>query len=269
MIGTRYEEYGQLHDDLPFVLTANIERTAFNGSHEKNWHEDLEIQLCTGGRGTVLINGEIYDFSQGDIAVVDSNAIHYTTTDDQLTYTCLIVNATFCKRVGIPYDRLSFSPLIRDEMVKERIGSLTDIYRDQMVPYRLTKLNTIVLQILLLLAERYAIDTKRPTARQKVFDNVKDAMKYIRTHYAEKITLDDLAAAIYTDKFRLCRDFKKMTGHTIVSYTNRYRCHQAAEHIAEGNTVTEAALSCGFENLSFFTRTFKTYMGVLPSAYKS
>ena len=75
MIGTRYEEYGHFNDSLPFVLHTDLERTAFNCSKEKNWHEDLEIQLCTGGKGTVLLNGEKHDFSKDDVVVVNSNVV--------------------------------------------------------------------------------------------------------------------------------------------------------------------------------------------------
>ena len=86
MIGTRYEAYTQFHEKLPFVLHADIERTPFNGSNEQNWHEDVEIQLCTDGEGTVLLNGERYPFHPGDMVAVGSNVIHYTATERRLTY---------------------------------------------------------------------------------------------------------------------------------------------------------------------------------------
>lgn len=93
-------------------------------------------------------------------------------------------------------------------------------------------------------------------------------MRYIRGYYNRKLTLDEIAQAIYVDKYALCRDFKRLSGQTIVQYTNSYRCQQAAEHIANGCTVAEAAEQCGFDNISFFIKTFKKYMGMLPSSYK-
>ena len=105
--------------------------------------------------------------------------------------------------------------------------------------------------------------------KNKDFEKVKAAVKWIREHYAENVTLQTLANTLYTDKYALCRDFKRICGKTVTEYTNGYRCRLAAELIASGSTVAEAARSCGFENMSFFTKTFKKYMNVLPSSYKN
>jgi AraC-like DNA-binding protein len=43
---------------------------------------------------------------------------------------------------------------------------------------------------------------------------------------------------------------------------------KASEYIKEGKSVAEAGYLCGFENSSFFTKTFKKYKGVLPSKFK-
>ena len=54
------------------------------------------------------------------------------------------------------------------------------------------------------------------------------------------------------DKYTLSREFKKLTGMTIVQYINSYRCKKAAEYIASGTSVSEAANMCCFTNMSFF-----------------
>lgn len=111
MTGTRYEEYSNLSSDIPFILHIDLEKTHYNYSKQKIWHEDLELQLCRGGGGTALLNGEKYDINKNDIIVVNSNVIHRISTDDKIIYTCLIIKASFCRMVGIDYDRLHFSPL--------------------------------------------------------------------------------------------------------------------------------------------------------------
>ena len=87
MLGTRHEEYKHFTDGLPFVLNANIIRTKLNLSAENNWHENLEIQICNEGSGTMLLDGQKITFEKGDIIVVNSDVIHYTGTDDFLNYT--------------------------------------------------------------------------------------------------------------------------------------------------------------------------------------
>lgn len=268
MIGTRHEEYTHFDDELPFFLQIGLNRTPGICSKEQNWHENLEIQFCTDGEGEVLLNGEKYAFKRHDCIVVNSNVIHYTGTTDRLTYTCLIISADFCKQMGIDYDRLQFSPHIRSERLRLLLEQLTDAYLQDALPLRTAKLHAIVLELLITLAGDHATVNPLPHTKQRAFENVKGAINYIRENYARKMSLDEIAKAAYTDKFALCRDFKKLAGQTVVTYIHQYRCQQAATHLRDGCTVAETAGMCGFENLSFFTKTFKKYMGALPSKYK-
>ena len=56
MLTTRYEEYNPLVDGLPFVLQVDLKRSRFQRSESNNWHANLEIQICTEGCGTVLLD---------------------------------------------------------------------------------------------------------------------------------------------------------------------------------------------------------------------
>ena len=268
MLGTRHEEYSHSQDGLPFRLHPNLERTPHLLSDEQNWHDDLEIQLCVDGDGEVLLNGKAYPFSRGDVAVVNSNVIHYTGTNGHLTYTCLIVSTEFCRSVGIDCQTVTFSPLVKSDCLARLMSELTAIYLDSAMPLRVARLHEKLLELLIELATHHAAQRVLPPIRDRAMKTVKNAIKYIREGYGTKLTLDLVARAVYTDKYTLCRNFKRLTGQTVVEYINRYRCQKAAEHMAGGLTVAEAARLCGFENLSFFSKTFKRYMGTLPSSCK-
>lgn len=268
MLGLRHEEYRTGPDDLPFFLYPAIERGAPTVPREQNWHDDPEIQLCLEGSGTVLLDGESYGFERGDIVIANPNVLHCTLPKGRMLYACMVINGDYCRQVGIDLRGMAFAPHIRDEAVAALFRELLEIYVDTNVSCRVARLHRALLQLLIALTEKYT--TPLPsTGGGRQFEAVKATIGYIRTHYGEKITLDQLARAVYTDKFTLCRDFKRLTGRTIMDYTTDYRCQAAAEQIAAGHTVTEAAHRCGFDNLSYFTRTFKGRMGRLPSAYKN
>lgn len=268
MIGTRHEEYNRFTNKLPFVLNANIKRTRLLHSKDNNWHENPEIQICTQGEGFVLLNGKKYCFTKNDIIAVNSNVLHYTGTQSQLTYTCLIVSTEFCKQVGIDPDFTTFTPLVKSDALVKLFGSLTEIYLNESAPLRIAKLNKIVLEILIELAENHSVQSKTADLSPKKFACTKLALEYIRSNYNRKISLDDIARHAMTDKYALCREFKLTTGQTVVENINNYRCIKAIDYLSAGYNVAETASLCGFSNLSFFTKIFKKYIGSLPSKYR-
>lgn len=268
MYGTRHEEYKHLNDGLPFVFHTEIKRTYFNRSKENNWHDNLEIQICTEGSGAVLLDGEKFEFNKNDIVVVNSNVIHYTGTDTSLTYSCLIVSNEFYKSMGMDLQNITFSSIVKNTALSDMLLELKEIYLNQVVPFRIAKLNQIVLQLLITLAEHHIVKKAPRSSKIKNFETAKSAVSYIRKNYNKKITLDEIAKAVFCDKYALCREFKRLTGQTIFENLNNYRCIKAIDFLSNGYTVAATASLCGFDNLSFFTKTFKKYIGRLPSEYK-
>ena len=55
MLGTRYEDYSSLEGKLPFKLVIDRRVTPDTYSPEANWHDNLELQLCTDGKGYVTL----------------------------------------------------------------------------------------------------------------------------------------------------------------------------------------------------------------------
>lgn len=268
MLGTRYEAYAQAQDGLPFVLHVGIERTRHLFSKETNWHENIEIQFCTQGDGTVLLDGNAYPFGENDIAVVNTNVIHYTGTDRVLTYDCLIIGTAFCEQMQFCTNGIQFAPVIKDPAVVSLFTKLKSLYLDTDTPHRIAKLHTVLLQLMITLTENHSTPVSHAKEHNKRYNRIKPALIYIRDNYHRKITLDDIAKAVLCDKYTLCKDFKTYTGQTVFEHLHRYRCMKAIDFLNAGHTVGETATLCGFENFSFFTKTFKKYIGNLPSAYK-
>ena len=268
MNNIRLEKYPALINDFPFSLGIDLERTPYNLSKEQNWHENLEIQLCTYGNGSILLDGKEYTFKKDDILVVNSNELHYTSTKTFLTYTCLIISTAWCRQMNINYDSLCFSHLINNQKLIDLINKLIKIYIDSDNPLRIAKSNEILLGIMIEMIEKHSTEKNMYTKKGNHFDIIKSTVTYIHQNFNKKLTLKEISESVCFDKFALCKEFKKYTGTTIVEYINQYRTTKAIDYLGDGFNVTETASLCGFENLSFFTKIFKRYTGNNPSYYK-
>ena len=94
------------------------------------------------------------------------------------------------------------------------------------------------------------------------------ALNYLREHYAQPVYANELARASGLGATRLKTLFKAAVGMSWVKFLQGYRIHRAAALLNKsGHNVTEAALSSGFESLSHFNATFRSFMGVSPQHY--
>ena len=269
----RYDTYEQYKnekrlDDTPCIIYGKLKKNKSDNTDSANWHEDLEIQLFTAGEGHLLICGEKYTARENSIALVNSNLIHYTGTDSDITYYSIIIDFEFCKRAGIDCSSLTFETLINSEKTIELLKKIIDIYYTDESPYKKAKLQATVLNLLVDLAEYHNISLNGSLRDGSSFEQIKTAVRFIREHYSEKLTLDIIAKNSFTDKYTLSKKFKALTGHTVVEYINIFRCERIKELMHLGIPSGTAALQCGFNNISFFIRTFKKYTGNLPSFYK-
>ena len=80
---------------------------------------------------------------------------------------------------------------------------------------------------------------------------LKEVLSYINAHYMEELTISGLAGICFFSEYYFMRFFKKYMGMSCVQYVKNVRLERAADQFENGETNTlEAALSCGFSNLS-------------------
>lgn len=265
---TRYEEYHNAKTLLPCIPFLHIHRRFDRPNQATNWHDNPEIQLCVDGEGFVLIDGERHPFQKGDLIVVNSGQVHFTGTDSELIYHCLILDDQFCRMANLPYQNYRFKTAFRDPEMADIILSVVALQDAPKEPFQVTKLQIEVAKLLIFLCQRHTVAVRSESKPLPGTEGVRAAIRYLRAHYSEPITLDALSRAVFMEKCGLCKAFKKLTGQTVIEYLNNYRCEKAKEFLLLGKTVTETALLCGFHNMSYFTKTFKENTGKLPSSYK-
>lgn len=94
------------------------------------------------------------------------------------------------------------------------------------------------------------------------------AMKYITDNYKEKVTLRDLAKALFVSTSYLSRTFKKSTGINLVAYINQVKMRHARELMLHRKlSLQEIANEIGIRNYNYFYILFKETYGISPSDY--
>ncbi len=97
---------------------------------------------------------------------------------------------------------------------------------------------------------------------------VEKTLHYIHKNYAEPLYVKQLAQAAGIGPARLQGAFQEALGMSCVQYLRTYRISQAAALLAAPDArVTEVALSVGFETFSHFNTSFRSLMGMSPTAY--
>lgn len=97
---------------------------------------------------------------------------------------------------------------------------------------------------------------------------VNRALQFIYRHYREQLKLDEVAQIAGASPAYLSRRFKQETGETIFEFINRYRIRMAQVYLRyQPKSVMDVALDVGFNDVAYFNRVFKRYIGMTPVAY--
>lgn len=97
---------------------------------------------------------------------------------------------------------------------------------------------------------------------------VKQIRDYIDSHFAENISMQQLAGLVHMSPFHLARLFQKVVGLPPHAYQIQRRLLKAKQLIYQGVKLSDVALDCGFTDQSHLSRHFKRLLGLAPGAYQ-
>ena len=93
---------------------------------------------------------------------------------------------------------------------------------------------------------------------------------YIESHLSDELDRDTLAAMVYLNADYLSHLFKKDTGSSLINYIIDRRIAHSKELLAKGEmSIRDIAITCGFQNISYFSRQFKKSTGMTPRQFKN
>jgi len=219
------------------------------------------------GEGKAIHDGVSHSIRKGDVVAVNSYTVHRVVSQEEMPAFCVIINKDFCRFNGIDPAKLQFQSIIRDDPVVEKLfRQVMAAYEGREEAFGNAAFKCALLQLLLELCRRYSSPKPTELSGASAQEYVRRAVRYMRTNFSRKISVDDIAANVGLSKYHFVREFKRITGTTPNRYLNAVRCQYARNLLEDGShSVKEVAILCGFTNQSYFADVFRQRMGLLPS----
>jgi YesN/AraC family two-component response regulator len=100
-------------------------------------------------------------------------------------------------------------------------------------------------------------------------DRINMVFNHVKDNFQKQISLEEMADLVSMTVPSFCRYFKKVTNKTFTRFVNEYRVVHASKLLAEKQIgITEICFESGFNNFSYFNKTFKELTGKNASAYR-
>jgi AraC-like DNA-binding protein/mannose-6-phosphate isomerase-like protein (cupin superfamily) len=260
------------------------------------WHDELEVVIVNHGEADVMTNGKMFHLKPGQGIFINRGVLHsilpYGENSNCTLYSLTFDPSYLLARRGLAATYLEpfiDSPSLKAVFLEEAEpfgAEMLDLVNDviaanAMKPYaHEIVMRTRLYQLWLLMLEKVEETTVTedgepvlPPVTSQDEVRVKEAIHYIEENFAAPITLDSLAAAIFISKGECCRCFKRTIKMTPIEYVMRFRIYAAAKIISENESdslsISDLAFSVGFNNVSYFNKTFKKYLDQTPTEYRN
>lgn len=243
-----------------------------------HWHTQYEIIRIISGSFQLKLEKTTKLYHAGDVIFITSGMLHGGTPHDCI-YECMVFDLQILLK-----DNHACSKIIRDIIdQKITVNSYLSENSNSILPItehlchalssRKTGYEFMVQGYLyhllgMIIHEHLYEQTHQDIVSSERIASVKNVLTFISDNYGNNISLENLSRIAGMNPRYFCRYFRSLTGRTPVDYLNYYRIECASEMLSTKDiTIREAAISCGFNDESYFIKTFHKYKGTTPKQF--
>ena len=239
-----------------------------------HWHENYEICQVMNKPCRFRIDGILYNANVGDIVTISEQTVHQFLLNSDGTeirifqfHPKILMGISYCSSALKPH--ITLDELKNVPMLPESLNTLFDLMEQE---HRATLYNdnpyfhSLAASTFFLLQRNFSAtsDASLPAGQRNDFYRI---VEYINCHFNEDISVNSIAAQFYFSRGKLSTVFKKYSGTGITEYIQALRIKNANKLIQDGVSITQAALSSGFESIRTFNNAYRKVMGITPSEY--
>lgn len=251
-----------------------------------HWHEEVEFSLVRQGALKVSIAGSSHIIRQGQGFYINANILHAMEPADPAEEVLWDSHMLHPMLLGSHYrsifDTKYMAPILKNRncelvvfqsndetgrAILSLLGQAARVQNEEFSEFRTRNIFCDIWLLLMQAVARQESDARRP--RPVSQERIQTMLAFIHQHYAEKLTLDQIAAAAIISRRECLRCFQSCIQKSPIEYLMDYRIRMA-EQLLRTTTlpITEIALQTGFNTGAYFTKTFREYRGITPGQFR-
>lgn len=258
------------HENI--LRTQTLKKTDIRHSGIDHWHQRAEFVYILDGECRIRVGKEERLCLPGDLAAVRGGQIHSLRNEPG----CVLYISTFDPAFlfhFFPEPRFpqSFIPLELQRAagleteISRLFGSICREWTEE-APFYETLMRADILRLYTLLVRHFEDGSPRDEQSLARLRQFQTALEFIAAHYAENITLSDIAGAISYNPTYVSTLFVTCAGVNFKTYLDSYRIKIAVDLLrSTQRTVSDIAAQCGYDNVRTFNNTFRRVTGQSPS----
>lgn len=243
-----------------------------------HWHPHYEIIRILSGSFQLTLDNQTNNYHAGDIIFIKDGTLH-GGTPDHCIYECIVFNLQILMKdnhacAKTIHDIMAHQITIHtrlsqsSERISPIIQGLFNALSDRRTGYEFMTQGFLYQLIGVILEEHLYEEHDESSAVSERLNSMKDVLQYIAEHYSSSISLEQLAKIAGMNPKYFCRYFRSMTDRTPIDYLNYFRIECACEMLSTRDiSIKEAAISCGFNDESYFIKTFHKYKNITPKQF--
>lgn len=244
-----------------------------------HWHVEFELIRILKGTLQLTIDEEEFLVSSGMFIFIPAGVLH-AGMPDHCEYDCLVFdmnilmnkNDSCCRLIRMITEHEVEPQYIypeSDQDFHRIIWDMFDAVASRKKGYQMIALGSLYQMIGTIFSEsRYHHTSDLYSRHHRRILQLKQALEFIEASYNMPLTLDEIAHSVNMSPKYFCKFFQEMTHRTPIDYLNYYRIERACyQLLTTEQSITDVAYSSGFNDLSYFIKTFKRYKGTTPRRY--
>lgn len=248
-----------------------------------HWHEEVEFGYVLSGEIEITLANRAYYVRKNQGYFTNSNVLSRFSkvTDTVLAHTHLFHPIFLSGHFKSIFETKYLDPVIHNknidaliftgetsnqQKILQKLRQASTLQHEENVEFQTRNLFS---ELWLLLLE----EIKEQPAHTVNFQNqerVQNMLTFIHAHYSEKLTLNDIAAAVSVSTRECIRCFRNTIRQTPLEYVMEYRLNMAKRLLDDTEmSITDLSLQCGFSSNAYFGKIFREKYGMTPLQYRN